>query len=111
MSDPNDCAPECEGPPPTLCDGDTTNNEWVDGNGSICLLDSMSLDQVVYVLQRNPKARDDLKRVTTCEELHELVDKVPPLPTKQEDDSLQSSFNTGDCLPYYTIFRGNTNNM
>jgi hypothetical protein len=112
MSDPNECdEPVCqEGPQPTLCDGDITNNEWVDGNGSICMLDNMCLDQVVYVLQRNPKARNDLLRVTTCQELHDLVDKIPLLSGDKEDDRLQSAMNSGDCLPQYTIFRGNTNN-
>lgn len=108
MSDPNDTV-ECEGPQPTLCDGDTTNNEWVDGG--ICMLDNMSLDQVVYSLQRNPKARDDLRRVTTCQELHDLIDQVPLLSAKSEEEQVQSALNTGDCLPQYTIFRGNTNNM
>jgi hypothetical protein len=108
MSDTDDCDNDCAGPRPTLCDGDTTNNEWVDSG--ICMLDSMDLDQVVYVLQRNPKARDDLVRVTSCQELHELLDLVPILPAVREDDQLQSSFNSGDCLPQYTIYRGNNNN-
>jgi hypothetical protein len=113
MSDPNKCdEPECqEGPGPTLCDLDTSNNEWVEGNGSICMLDNMCLDQVVYVLQRNPKARADLIRVTSCLELHDLLDKVPLLSGQKEDDHLQSTFNSGDCLPQYTIFRGNLNNI
>jgi len=108
MSDPNDCGP-CqtgEGPPPTLCDGDTRNNCWVEGG--ICLLDSMSRAQVVYTLEHNPKARQDLVKVTTCEELLQLLVDVPLLPTVQEDDALQRQLNKADCLPYYTVYRGNT---
>lgn len=104
MSDPDDCP--CEGPPPTLCDGDTTNNEWFESG--ICMLDSMCKEQVINVLQRNPKARDDLKRVTSCQELHDLVDAVPLLSGVNEDDAMQVRLNSTDCLPQYTIFRGNT---
>lgn len=101
MSDPNNC----DGPPPTLCDGDTTNNAWIEDG--VCMLDNLCKDQVVYIIQRNPKARDDLKRVTTCQELINLLNLVPLLSGEQEDDAQQSRFNTGDCLPQYTIFRGN----
>ncbi len=109
MSNPNDCDP-CqtgEGPPPTLCDGDTTNNCWVE-NG-ICLLDSMSKEQIVYTIEHNPLARTDLVKVTTCEDILELLKDIPILPAVQEDDAQQKAFNSADCLPFYTIFRGNFN--
>jgi len=109
MSDDTEDDCPCAGPPPTLCDGDITNNEWFESG--VCMLDTMCLDQVVYVLQRNPKARDDLKRVTTCDELLTLVDQVPLMSGQQEDDQMQKTLNSADCLPQYTIFRGNTNNM
>jgi len=108
MSDPNDPCdeqPHGIGFEPTLCDGDTSNNEWF-GEG-VCLLDTMTKDQVIYTIQRNPKARTDLARVTTCEELHELLRDVPLLPTVQEDDEQQRRLNQGDCLPFYNLFRGN----
>lgn len=114
MSDPqnpNGCDP-CqtgEGPPPTLCDGDTTNNCWVEGN--VCLLDTMSKQQIVYSIEHNPKARDDLARVTTCEEILQLLKDVPLLSGVQEDDAQQRVLNQSDCLPFYTVYRGNTNNM
>ena len=114
MSDPNNpdgCNP-CltgNGPPPTLCDGDTSNNYWVEGG--ICMLDTMTKTQVVYSIEHNPKARDDLKRVTTCEELLELLVHVPLLSTTQEDDEQQKMLNRTDSLPFYTVFRGNTNDM
>lgn len=111
MSD-NDGSDACitgNGPPPTLADGDTLDNYWMEGGA--CLLDTMTKDQVVYVLQRNPLARQDLKRLTSCQELLALLDEVPLLPTKQEDDRDMALLNRGDCLPFYTIFRGNLNNM
>jgi len=105
MSDCYDDAPHGTGFEPTLCDGDITNNEWF-GEG-VCLLDTMTKDQVIYAIQHNPKARDDLRRVTTCDELHDLLDKVPLLPTVQEDDEAQKRMNQTDCLPFYNVFRGN----
>lgn len=108
---PNGCDP-CQtglGPPLTLADGDTTNNYWMEG--SACMLDTMTRDQVIYVLQRNPIARKDLARITTCKDLLDLLDLVPLLPTTQEDDEVMKTLNQGDSLPFYTIFRGNYNNM
>lgn len=108
LHDNNDCPEECA-EVPSLCDGDTTNNEWF--TEGVCLLDQMTPSQVTYVLQKNPKARDDLKRVTTCQELHDLVDEVPLLDTKEEEDRLQTSLNNNaNSLPFYTLFRGNLNN-
>jgi len=107
---PQNCTCFDEGTPtPSLCDGDLTNNEWV--TEGVCLLDQMTPSQVTYVLQRNPKAREDLKRATTCQELHDLVDQVPLLDTREEEDRLQSALNNNaNSLPFYTLFRGNLNN-
>jgi len=99
---------DCGGPPPTLCDGDTSNNCWIEDG--VCMLDNLRKDQVVFIIERNPKARDDLQRVTTCIEILNLLTSVPLLPAKQDDDQQMTRFNTGDCLPQYTIFRGNNNN-
>jgi hypothetical protein len=109
MSDVCDPCQTGEGPPPTLCDGDTSNNEWYEEG--ICLLDTMTREQVIWSLERNPKARDDIKRVTTCVDLLLLAEQVPLLPVEQEDDIQQRNFNQNDCLPYFTIFRGNFNDM
>jgi hypothetical protein len=106
-NDPTDCP--TDGPLPTLCDGDTTNNYWVEDG--VCMLDTMTPSQVTDILQRNPKARVDLKRVTTCEDLHNLVDQVPMFSTVQEDDQLQKTFHENTALPFYTLFRGNLNNQ
>jgi hypothetical protein len=112
MSDPNDpnnCNPcDGNGPPPTLCDGDITNNAWF--TEGVCLLDTMSKQQIVYTIEHNPKARQDLARVTTCEPILQLLNDIPLLNTAQEDDAQQKRFNQSDCLPFYTIYKGNSNN-
>jgi hypothetical protein len=107
MSDP-DCDETCEDPRPSLCDGDTSNNEWF-VNG-VCMLDQMSKAQIVYSLEHNPVARQDLPRVTTCHELLELLQNVPLLSTVQEDDAAQQRFNQQTPIPFYSLFRGNCNN-
>lgn len=106
MEESRSCWDPCDEPVPSLCDGDITNNEWF-GEG-VCLLDTMSKNQVIYTIQHNPKARDDLKRVTSCVEILRLLELVPLLPTVQEDDEMQRELNRGDALPFYTIFRGST---
>lgn len=97
----------------TCCDRDRVNNVWVegvvdeDGRGGICMLDSMSIDQIIFVLQRDPKARADLKRVTSNETLLELADAVPALKTVEEADKAQSDLNRhADSIPFYSLFRG-----
>lgn len=107
--------PECPEPCPepgtfTLCDGDRTNNRWVE-NG-VCLLDNLDASQIVFIIERDEDARADLKRVTTCEEILCLANTVPRLPTYREEDKLQSAFNnTPNSLPFYTLFRGNLSDV
>lgn len=96
------------GPPPTLGDGDITNNYWMESG--VCMLDTMTREQVIYVIERNPIARKDLARVTTCQEILDLLTLVPLLPTQQEDDKVMKQL-SGDSLPFYTLYRGNLNNM
>ena len=64
--------------------------------------------QVVDIIQHNPRARLDLARITSCQEILQLLEAIPLLPTTQEDDLTQSEFNKADCLPYYTVYRGST---
>ncbi len=110
MNNDDDCG--CPPPPApgtfTFCDGDTTNNYWVEDG--VCMLDTLRVDQVVYALERNPEARADLRRVTSDPELLKMADEVPTLPSKEEEDALQQTHNN-DILPYYTVFRGNLGNI
>jgi len=110
MSDQDNPCDPCDGngPPPTLCDGDITNNCWF--TEGVCLLDTMSKAQIVYTIEHNPKAREDLKKVTSCEPILNLLNDVPLLSTQQEDDAQQRTLNQADSLPFYTLYKGNTNN-
>jgi hypothetical protein len=89
---------------------DRKNNVWVegadaDGNNGICLLDTIEEPQLIDVLQRDPLARTDLKRVTSNVYLQNLADTLPMLPTDYEGDTLQREQNQG-TLTLYTVFRG-----
>jgi hypothetical protein len=78
-----------------------------EGNGGICMLDTMTPAQVIYVLQHDPKAREDLQRVTTDAELKAWALTVPMLPTVEEGDRLQSGINTNArSIPFYSVFAG-----
>jgi hypothetical protein len=112
MSDEKDCI--CDEDPKSCCDGDRTNNMWVEGGDTklgtgICLLDTMSPDQVIYTLQHNPNAAKDLLRVTSDPVLREYALTVPLLSTKVEVDEEQKEINRHDeagSIPFYAIFRG-----
>lgn len=97
----------------TRCDGDRRNNVWVegvvdeDGNGGICMLDTMTEAQIIYVLQHDPKAREDLQRVTTDPELKEWAASIPMLPGVEEGDKLQTQMNaSASSIPFYSVFQG-----
>lgn len=95
---------------PTLCDLDRRNNVWVEGadsngNNGVCLLDTIEEHQLVYVLQRDPVARTDLKRVTSNAYLQNLADTLPMLPTDVESDKIQKEVNQG-TLVLYNVFHG-----
>jgi hypothetical protein len=94
----------------TLCDGDRVNNVWVegarpDGSLGICMLDTMEEHQIINVLQRDPKARTDLLRVTTNPYLRDMVERIPMMPGHNEGDKLQKEANQ-DTMVLYTVFRG-----
>lgn len=94
----------------TLCDGQRANNVWVEGadaegNGGICLLDTMELDQIIHSLQRDPQAKVDLLTVTHNEYLRNLANTTPLLPQGNEGDTLQKEMNQ-NTIPFYSIFRG-----
>jgi hypothetical protein len=96
---------------PSLCDLDRKCNVWVEGvvdangQGGICLLDTMEEYQVINSLHRSQRAHDDLLRVTSNEYLRNLAKTTPIYPTANEGDTLQKEINQG-TLPFYTQFRG-----
>lgn len=105
------CGDPLSPPVTTLCDLDRRNNVWVEGpvdsngNGGICLLDTLDECSVINSLQRSQRAKDDLKRVTSNEFLRNLADTVPLLPTTNEGDTLQKEINQ-NSIPFYSVFRG-----
>ncbi len=119
----------CVCPPPrrcTRCDlyRQGQNNVWVlkakSGTGlvgpdktedvtGICILDTMTRAQVIYVLERDEKARGDLVTVTTDPELLHLARTIPRLPVVEETDAEQALLNRPNepaQNPFYAIFRG-----
>ena len=98
--------------PTTKCDRDRVNNVWVEGadengEGGICLLDTMTEAQVIYTLKRDETARADLRRVTSDVDLLTLADTVPRLTTDRTGDVLQSGLNrNADSVAFYSVFRG-----
>lgn len=119
MSNPvdyNNCPGDGAGagvPRRTMCNADTTDNVWVERGDAdaigICLLDTMTEDQVIYSVQRNDRARADLLRVTTNPRLLEIARTVPRLPTVELADEEQKDINrptTAASIPFYAIFQG-----
>lgn len=113
-------APQCPPPGPvTKCDlyrsGD--KNLWVEKGPNpedescigICLLDTMSEDQVIYTIEHDNAAREDLLRVTSDPHLRELATTVPRLPVVEEVDAEQAQYNRTNepaSNPFYGVFRG-----
>ena len=89
--------------PCTLCDGDKTNNVWMEGTS--CFLDTLTEEQIIYILERDYRARVDLRRITTNERLIELSNTVPMLSSEREGDRLQREL-AGPAPAFYAIFRG-----
>ena len=112
MSDPcSECEPES---PATLCDLDVRNNVWVEGvvdlahgKRGICMLDTLSQAQIVSILQHDPRAREDLPKVTSNAELRQLVVDTKLLPAVELSEELQQKQNRSPAgIPFYTVFRG-----
>lgn len=94
-----------------------TQNVWVEKGPNpedqkcegICLLDSMSEAQIIYSLERDEKARQDLLTVTSNPCLLHLARTVPRLPVVEETDAEQALINRPNepaQNPFYAIFRG-----
>lgn len=105
------CDPET---PATLCDLDVRNNVWVEGvvdleqgMRGICMLDQLSERQIIGILQHDPKARDDLPKVTSNPALRQLLAQTKLLPGVELEEELQQRSNRSlAALPFYNVFRG-----
>jgi len=109
----NDDPCGCEEKPfRTKCDRDTKNNIWLErgtpGAIGICLLDTMTHEQVIYTLERNVRAKADLLRITSDPELLELANTVERLPTMPIMDAVQKHFNREgpETNIFHSLFRG-----
>jgi len=105
--------------PTTKCDRyiPGTKNVWVekgehegdDERPGICMLDTMDDAAVVYILERDEKARADLLTVTSDPHLLDMANNVHRLDTREEADSMQTEVNRNnhqESVPFYSIFRG-----
>jgi hypothetical protein len=73
------------------------------------MLDTMTDAQVIYILERDEKARADLLTVTSDPCLLKLAQTVPRLPVVEETDAEQALVNRPNepaQNPFYAIFRG-----
>jgi hypothetical protein len=91
---------------------DVKDNIWFQPQapGAIgrCILDEMTYEQVYLVLERYPLAKRDMYRITTNPHLIRLANTVQLMVNEHEDNQIVvDRFNRG-TLPYYTLFRGNT---
>lgn len=98
--------------PCTFCDRDKKDNVWAPGADPTgaknpCLLDTMTVDQIVNSIQRDERARADLKKITSNAELLALAEDVPRLPAYEQGDRLQTEVNrSAESMVMYTHFRG-----
>ncbi len=112
-------ASECPPPPTTFCNlyRPGMTNVWVEKGPNpedincpgICLLDTMSEAQIIWSIEHDEKARQDLLLVTTDPHLRELATTIPRLPVVEETDAEQALINRPNepsGNPFYTIFRG-----
>ncbi len=95
----------------TMCTGDTKCNIWftlrAPGFPGRCILDELTYDEVYDVLRRNPKAAEDLMRITNNPKLLALAREVKLSQTDQEDAEQAAKRLNANTLPFYTVMRGN----
>lgn len=88
-------------------------NCWVEKGDEtakgICMLDTLEECQIIYILERDDRARADLLKVTSDEALRALATSVPRLPVVERADAEQALVNQPNSAasnPFYAIFRG-----
>ena len=109
----SECVDTPAQPVGTKCNLDTRDNVWFErgdpGAIGICLLDTLDDSQVIYCVERDDRARDDLFRVTSDPRLLEIARTIPKLPTVELADEEQTDINrpkTAASIPFYAIFQG-----
>jgi len=100
--DPNRC---------TLCTGDTRNNIFFNprapGYPGKCTLDELTYAQVSIILQRVPKAKEDLMRITDDPTLLTLARNLKLVEDPIDEDERMRKRMTQNTLPFYTVLKGN----
>lgn len=91
----------------TVCTGDTRDNIFF-VNGQ-CRLDQLTYGQVIVILKKIPGAADQLRRITSDPTLLRLADETTHLAKDEaEEQAAHDRINKNNTLPFYTVFRGNT---
>jgi hypothetical protein len=119
---PCECCRPC-----TLCDRYVpgTPNVWVERGSvspdlfspaepdysvpGVCSLDTLQEHQIIFIIERDAKARADLLKVTSNRRLRHLALTIPSLPTQELVDAEQLNQNRPHepaSIPFYAIFRG-----
>ena len=88
----------------SLCEQLKPDDKNVWREGSVCLLDTLSAQTVMYILERDEVARRDLLAITQHPFLQYLALTVKRLSTTSEAQ-IDMAVNKAP-LPFYTIFRG-----
>jgi len=118
---PCTCQPENECPtlPTTKCDLYTPGmkNVWVERGDSpndinapgVCMLDTMTDTQIIYTIERDEQAREDLLKITTDTNLLNIartIARLPVVETMDAEQALLNQPNNPGSIPFYSIFRG-----
>jgi hypothetical protein len=100
--DPNNC---------TLCTGDTSDNIFfvprAPGYPPKCVLDELTYSQVWILLQRVPKAKSDLLRITDDPILVRMAESSKLVESPHDEDERMRKKLHENSLPMYTVLKGN----
>ncbi len=96
----------------TVCSLNTQDNIWfvprAPGFPGRCILDELTYADVYWVLMKNPKAAEDLKKITEDPTLLKLANEVKLVEYPMKDsDEVQKRLNA-NSIPFYTVLRGNS---
>lgn len=100
--DPNNC---------TLCTGDTSDNMFfvprAPGYPPKCVLDELTYSQVLILLQRVPRAKPDLMRITDDPILLRMARESRLVEDPIEENERMRKKLHANSLPMYTVLKGN----
>lgn len=95
----------------TLCTGDTTNNVFfaprAPGYPGRCLLDELTYEQISLTLQKVPKAKADLERITDDQILLKMARDSKLVESPLDEDERMRKRLHENSLPFYTVLKGN----